>query len=499
MSALSQISQVVLMLVIVLCGSVNAYGHRRKNVYCKTRYYTQTLDHFSFSTNATFQQRYVICKESWTKGGPILFYTGNEGDIMMFVNNTGFMFELAPQLESMVIFAEHRYYGKSLPFDGTLNGTTLAYLTSMQALADYNDLIDHLKHKIPGAARSPVIAFGGSYGGMLAAWFRMKYPATVIGALASSAPILQFDDMVPCNTFAQIATRDYKLAAPSCPDLIRKSWSIIQNFWRSKDNRDWLRDTFNLCGVLDEKNSTLADFRAWLFAGWTYMAMTDYPYPTNFLKPMPGWPVKAACQFLSDPQQLRTDKAVMQAVFKAVSVYYNYSGQATGCFNISDSSSGTALGDIQWDYQACSEMVIPDCSDGKKDMFYYRPWNLTEYSDSCQKTFNVRPDTRLAIREYGGDNLQAYSNIIFSNGNLDPWSGGGVLKSSNPALTVIVIQDAAHHLDLRASHPDDPDSVIKAREKEIEVMKGWIAEYRARWKSRRRGMHGALEAPDGSL
>jgi lysosomal Pro-X carboxypeptidase len=39
--------------------------------------------------------------------GPIFFYTGNEGDITEFWNNTGFIFDIAPQFEALVIFAEH--------------------------------------------------------------------------------------------------------------------------------------------------------------------------------------------------------------------------------------------------------------------------------------------------------------------------------------------------------------------------------------------------------
>ena len=63
---------------------------------------------------------------------------------------------------------QHRYYGESNPFGSKRqayqNPDTLGYFNSMQALADYAQLILDLKKNL-SAENSPVIAMGGSYGG----------------------------------------------------------------------------------------------------------------------------------------------------------------------------------------------------------------------------------------------------------------------------------------------------------------------------------------------
>ncbi|KAL1475442.1 hypothetical protein MTO96_019648 [Rhipicephalus appendiculatus] len=65
----------------------------------------------------------------------------------------------------------------------------MAYLSSEQAMADYAELLTWLKNNLEGAKNSRVVAFGGSYGAMLAALMRVKYPHIVEAALASSAPL----------------------------------------------------------------------------------------------------------------------------------------------------------------------------------------------------------------------------------------------------------------------------------------------------------------------
>ena len=82
-----------------------------KNKLYKTSYFTQTLDHFNFNPKSyqTFQQRYLINDTFWggaKNNAPIFVYTGNEGEIEWFAQNTGFMYEIAPHFKALIIFLE---------------------------------------------------------------------------------------------------------------------------------------------------------------------------------------------------------------------------------------------------------------------------------------------------------------------------------------------------------------------------------------------------------
>ncbi|XP_049926990.1 lysosomal Pro-X carboxypeptidase [Epinephelus moara] len=439
----------------------------------ETFYFDQKIDHFGFLEDGTFKQRYLVADKHWQQpGGPILFYTGNEGDVTWFCNNTGFMWEIAEELGAMLVFAEHRYYGESLPFgqESYSDSKHLNYLTSEQALADFAVLIQNLKSTITGAQHSPVIAIGGSYGGMLAAWFRMKYPNIVVGALAASAPIWQFPGMVPCGDFYKIVSQDFAKSGINCDANIRKSWKAINNVSSTASGLQWLSEEFSLCYPLKTKNDAVG-FKSWLQETWVNLAMVDYPYEADFLQPLPGWPIQVVCKYLSLDSTV-SDQQLLHGVSQAAKVYYNYTGSAP-CLNTSQTAT-SSLGFLGWFYQACTEMVMPMCTDGVQDMFEPEEWNFQAFSDECNGIFGVRPRADWAGTVYGAKDIAAHSNIIFSNGGLDPWSAGGVTHNITDSLVSIMIPDGAHHLDLRYSNDRDTPSVRAARALEVMYFREWI-------------------------
>uniref|UniRef100_A0A1B6D068 Lysosomal Pro-X carboxypeptidase n=1 Tax=Clastoptera arizonana TaxID=38151 RepID=A0A1B6D068_9HEMI len=460
---MGNIYYIVLVCCFFMCGPIlSDYTY-------KIKYFDVLIDHFTFTNNATYKMRYLVNDSYWDpdNNAPIFFYTGNEGDITLFAQNTGFVWEIASEFRALIVFAEHRYYGTSMPFGNNSFSDIkqLGYLTSLQALSDYVDLISYLKYK---HKHCPVIAFGGSYGGMLAAWMRMKYPRAITGSIASSAPIWQFTGLTPCGAFNRVLTSAFKLSSKKCAKNIRKSWDVINQITNTDDGKKWLSDSWRLCSPIKNQEN-ITSLKNYLIDVYGNLAMVNYPYPSNFLAPLPANPVSEVCKELNKNVD---GKQLLITLFKAVSIYFNYTGTAT-CLN-TDLSYTDQLGIKGWNFQSCTEMVMPMCADGKNDMFEPYDWKINEVSDQCYKQFKVRPIVNAAVKLYNGKHIESASNIIFSNGLLDPWSSGGVLKNVSDKTIAILLPDSAHHLDLRSSNDADPVSVKEARNYYRDVISQWI-------------------------
>ena len=113
---------------------------------------------------------------------------------------------------------------------------------------------------------------------------------------------------------------------------------------------------------------------------------------------------------------------------------------------------------------------------------------------TCGRLFNntVKPDVQSLTGQFGGyeisDNPEGVTNVIWSNGGMDPWHGGGFYPGDKPGEAgmqgqahvhkngnhYIWIRRGAHHGDLRSASPGDPAELTAARALETDIIRGWI-------------------------
>lgn len=118
--------------------------------------------------------------------------------------------------------------------------------------------------------------------------------------------------------------------------------------------------------------------------------------------------LQAVCKYLTNQSLAGTE--LLTAIYKVINTFTNYTSE-TKCLNLNDSTP--ELGAVGWSFQACTEMVMPICSDGVNDMFEPRPWNLDEYTKDCVKQYSVKPQPNLVCEQYGCKDLSTATNIIF--------------------------------------------------------------------------------------
>lgn len=91
-------------IIFALIASINGYETVPQPYYYNIDFYPDMpVDHFSYTINKTFKMRFLY-NDTWYKDdGPIFFYTGNEGDITSFGDNT-------VNLLHEIFFWSHKFY-----------------------------------------------------------------------------------------------------------------------------------------------------------------------------------------------------------------------------------------------------------------------------------------------------------------------------------------------------------------------------------------------------
>ena len=455
-------------------------------------YITQPLDHANPALGS-YQMRYLTNSDQWDgRGklengckGPILFYTGNEGGIDAFWRVTGFVVnDLAKKWGAMVVFGEHRYYGKSLPFGNeSLTPENAVYLKTEHALDDFASLLKDFKIK-NNATNCPVVSFGGSYGGTLTTFFRVKYPNVTVGGLAASAPVGYYDPQhwseqgVTPYTWIDIVDKDYTDAG--CFDKVTAVTKLIESMSQTPAGTNTLLKYLQPCN-----DKVSSDYLTYM---WTDVIETlpqmDYSYAIGAV---PASPVNASCSQLNKAS-IGDTEGLLKAAREIMSWYYPVKNN---CLDIPFSAppqGGIPGGgpptlfneqfimNDPWGYQSCTETL--HCFSGRGVRNY--TFNLQQQNEICQKFWKTQPQTNHLAKTFGGYAINsaesAVTNVIWSNGLRDPWHGGGFLKQTKESCPVIIIPSGAHHGDLRQINPADPPDLVAARAQEEKIMWKWITD-----------------------
>jgi hypothetical protein len=74
---------------------------------------------------------------------------------------------------------------------------------------------------------------------------------------------------------------------------------------------------------------------------------------------------------------------------------------------------------------------------------------------------------------YGGF-YPELTNVVFTNGDLDPWHGMSILQDVNESVPSILIPLSAHVSDLGAVNDNDSPEMTAAKRRVKELVRQWV-------------------------
>lgn len=436
--------------------------------------FEQRVDHFNPADSRTWKQGYQVDTSLWGgKDFPVFVMLGGEGPMGTASLGGHYVIrEWAAKARAAMISIEHRFYGKSIPLDGTLSLDNLRYLTTEQALTDYAVLIQAVKSDIGATDRARVVTFGGSYSGSLSAWMRAKFPHVVFAALASSAPVLAQMDF---PEYFEVVTNS---VGPTCAARIKEAFSAVDGMLDTSQGCAMLERDFAACTKIGSELDKI-EFVEGLSD--SVAGIVQYSGDNNARGRV--YNISRMCKIIED-----TSFPSAYAAFAAFTLdYRTFVGE-----NCTDSSYAQEVAELSntdatadgasgrsWVWQTCVEYGY--FQTGSASVPFGKRISLQYFTQLCQDVFGVKPASAIqaAVNNtnlwFGGRNI-ASSRIVLANGSVDPWHALGLTSTVDPQMPVFYIQGTAHCADLYASSADDLPALAAARNGAWTYISTWLAQ-----------------------
>ncbi|XP_066598757.1 putative serine protease K12H4.7 isoform X2 [Prorops nasuta] len=412
--------------------------------------------------------RYYENSEFWDGQGPILIMIGGEWAISTGFLEAGLMYEIASAHHAMMYYTEHRYYGSSKPTSDT-SSENLQYLNVDQALADLAYFIQKRKDE-EKIKNLPVYVFGGSYAGSIAVWSRLKYPHLIQGAHASSAPIYAKADFYE---YYEVVTRSLIRYSEQCAADVKSAFMEVERLISKRDGPDQLKTYFNMCSILETNNpSSVSYFMSNLADKFADAVQYDAVDQSGKTK------IEKLCKSMMD-SSLGTPLQRLANLFKS-----------TNCLNDTYETFTDDMKKTTWDaaeknnmrlwyHQTCTEYGYYSTTNSSKSVFgtlfplnFFTNLCIDLYGKSYNSQFLDSRVKRTNIM-YGGP-LPQVTNVIFTNGDIDPWHALSVLEDLNESSPAIFINGSSHCKDLYPNSYGDVADLRNARVKVRKMFDQWI-------------------------
>lgn len=436
--------------------------------------FTQALDHQAApdAPSATFTQRYWYTTE-FARGpeSPVLYYFCGEQTCGTWALER--MADTAKSLHASVVALEHRYYGQSRAF--TLEQMTpenMRFLTMHQALEDAAEVQRTLTRDLP--LKGKWISVGGSYSGMLAAFYRVKHPELVVGAWASSAPVnvqktFWGADAITARSLGPVCLSHFKQAlgtAERAYDNVEERNRLSNALFGVDWNEEWGKGSF--LGSISGAPRSAAQ------GGQTSrLCAALLQHEQN--------PIDGIIAYYRPPLVPDDEPTPPPSVAEPATISLGPGDFARPLPGEEEREDWRVLGRA-WSYQTCTEVGFfevrnPDPAQSVESAA--ADVTEAEYDADCRDSWGTTPDIARTRAEYYAPLLDGRgSNIFWVNGSFDPWSALSFNDPSAPPTgsTVFVIQQGAHHVELANLERTSPIAVFEAHVKFHDLASRWVAE-----------------------
>ncbi|XP_018604307.1 thymus-specific serine protease [Scleropages formosus] len=462
-------------------GRHRAHSGEKEEHWAEERWFTQRLDHFNGADGRVWKQRYFVNAQFYRSGGPVFLMVGGEGPANPAWMQQGTWLEYARKLGALCFLLEHRFYGQSRPTED-LSTASLRFLSSRQALAD----LAHFRTVIAtaqGLTNSKWVAFGGSYPGSLAAWFRLKYPHLVHASVATSAPMYA---TVNFPEYLEVVRRSLAAENPECPLLVKEASNTLYQRLKDPKTYDNITADFSLCTKLQVRTEMDAAYFLETVAG-NFMDVVQYNEDNRDFEGVVGTniTIKVLCGVMADASlgdPYSRYAAVAQLMLKTFSqkcLDVNYTTYLMEMRNTSWSGPASG-GGRQWVYQTCTEFGFYQTTDSPNQPFSGFPlqYFLKQCADMYDPSLNGSAIAEAVLQTneyYGGYDIRT-TRIVFPNGSIDPWHALGITQDINKDLPAVFIKGTAHCANMYPAREQDLPQLTMARDHVYLLLQKWLTE-----------------------